>query len=79
MDSVEFTTKIEHGVIRLPKEFEELDDQVAHVTLTLETAVDAKEKKERLFAAFKKAQEIGLFSEIEDPVKWQRELRNEWD
>ena len=63
MSSVEFTTKIEHGVIHLPKEFEEYEDAVAHVTITLETPEDNKAKKERLFAAFKKAQEVGLFAE----------------
>ena len=79
MNSVEFTTKIEHGVIHLPKEFEEYEDAVAHVTITLETSEDLKAKKDRLFAAFKKAKEAGLFAEIEDPVKWQRALRDEWD
>lgn len=79
MDSVEFTTKIEHGVIRLPKEFEELDDQVAHVTLTLETQEDKQEKKDRLFAVLKKMQEVDVFRDIEDPVAWQRKLRDEWE
>jgi hypothetical protein len=36
MDSLEFTTKIEHSVIRLPKEFEEYENAVAHVTVTLD-------------------------------------------
>ena len=79
MNSLEFTTKIEHGVIHLPKEFEEYENAIAHVTVTLEKPEDYKAKKERLFAAFKKAQEAGLFAEIEDPVKWQREMRDEWD
>ncbi len=79
MNSLEFTTKIEHGVIHLPKEFEDYEDASVHVTVTLETPEDTKAKKERLFAAFKKAQEAGLFAEIENPVEWQRELRNEWD
>ena len=44
-----------------------------------ETPEEIKAKKERLFAAFKKAQEIGLFAEIENPKEWQRELRDEWE
>ena len=79
MNSLEFTTKIEHGVIHLPKEFEDYDNAVAHVTVTLDTPEDKKAKKDRLFAAFKKAQEAKLFAEIEDPVAWQRKLRDEWD
>lgn len=79
MNSLEFTTKIEHGVIRLPKEFEEYENEIAHVTVTIETPEETKEKKARLFKAFKKAQEANLFQDIEDPVQWQKELRDEWD
>jgi len=79
MNSLEFTAKIEHGVIHLPKEFEDYENVTAHVTVTIETPEDKKAKKDRLFAAFKKAQEANLFAEIEDPVKWQKELRDEWD
>ena len=37
LNSLEFTTKIEHGVINLPKEFEDYENAIAHVTITLET------------------------------------------
>lgn len=79
MNSLEFTAKIEHGVIHLPKEFEEYENAVAHVVITLETPEELKEKKERLFAAFKKLAEVNPFAEIEDPVAWQRKLRDEWE
>ena len=79
MNSLEFTTKIEHGVIRLRKEFDEYDNAVAHVVVSVESSEDKKAKKERLFAAFKKAQEANLFAEIENPVEWRRKLRDEWD
>lgn len=79
MNSLEFTTKIEHGVIHLPKEFEEYENEVAHVVITLETPEEKENKKERLFNAFKKAQAANLFRNIEDPVEWQRKLRDEWE
>ena len=79
MNSLEFTTKIEHGVIRLPKEFDEYENAVAHVVVSVESPDEKKARKERLFAAFKKAQEANLFAEIENPVEWQRKLRDEWD
>ena len=41
MNSLEFTTKIEHGVIHLPKEFEDYENAVTQVTVTLE-ACEAK-------------------------------------
>ena len=44
-----------------------------------EPQVAEDSKKEKLFKAFKKAQEAELFKDIEDPVEWQKKLRNEWD
>jgi hypothetical protein len=34
---------------------------------------------DKLYAAFRKAQEANLFSNIDDPVEWQRKLRDEWE
>ncbi len=79
MNSLEFTAKIEHGVIYLPKEFEEYDNAVARVVVSIESVDEKKARKERLLAAFKKAQEANLFAEIENSVEWQRKLRDEWD
>jgi hypothetical protein len=79
MNSLEFTTKIEHGVIRLPKEFENYENSIAHVTVTLETPEDKKAKKDRLFAAFEKLAEANPFANMENPVEWQRKLRDEWE
>ena len=50
MSSLEFTTKIEHGVIRFPKEFEDYENVVVRVSIKLETPEDKKAKKEKLFA-----------------------------
>lgn len=79
MDSLEFTAKIEHGVIHLPKEFEDYENATARVSITLESSEDKKAKKDRLFAAFKKLAEANTFAEIENPVEWQRKLRDEWE
>jgi len=79
MNSLEFTTKIERGVIHLPKEFEKYDNVTAHVVVSVELPEDKKAKKDKLFAAFKRAQEANLFADIEDPVEWQRKLRDEWE
>lgn len=79
MNRAEFTTKIEHGVIRLPEEFEGYENWIAHVVITLDAPDENKAKKDKLFAAFKKAQKAQLFRDIENPVEWQRKLRDEWD
>ncbi|CAN5638194.1 hypothetical protein BH18ACI3_BH18ACI3_17440 [soil metagenome] len=67
MNSLEFTTKIEHGIIHLPKELEEYDNAVAHVVLTVETPDDKLAKKERLFAALKEMQQADIFRILKTP------------
>lgn len=42
-----------------------------------ETANDRN--KAKLIEAFNKASEMGAFKNIEDPVEWQRKLRDEWN
>ena len=79
MNLLEFTTKIEDGVIHLPKEFEDYENVVAHVVITLETPEESKEKKEKLFTVFEKMQKANLFRDIENPVEWQKKLRDEWE
>ncbi len=53
----------------------------ALVTILDEEPKDASkdEKKNRLIAAFKKASQAGAFKNIDNPVAWQRELRDEWN
>ncbi len=79
MNSLEFTAKIEHGVIHLPKEFEDYENAVAHVTVTLETPEQEKAKKDKLFAVLEKMQKANMFQDIENPVEWQKKLRDEWE
>ncbi len=79
MNPLEFTAKIKHGIIHLPKEFEDYENAVAHVSITLETPEEKKAKKDRLFAAFEKLAKANPFAEIENPVEWQKKLRDEWE
>lgn len=79
MNSLEFTTKIEHGVIHLPKEYEKLENSLAHVVVTVESPEDKLARKERLFAVLKEMQKTDIFRNIEDSIKWQRKLRDEWE
>ena len=60
--------------VRLP------NDRPALLTILDEEPKDSQEdKKEKLFAAFKKLAEKDIFPDIDDPVEWQRKLRDEWE
>lgn len=79
MNSLEFKTKIEHGVIHLPREFEQYNDADAHVVVNITAPTEATVKKEGLLAAFRNAQNADVFRNIKDPSEWQRKLRDEWE
>lgn len=79
MNSLEFTTKIERGVIHLPPDSVSFDDAVAHVVVTITSPEENAARKERLLAAFRDVQRADVFRSIEDPSKWQRKLRDEWE
>jgi hypothetical protein len=77
MNSLEFTAKIEHGVIRLPKEFEEYENTVARVIVTVKPTETSQ--KEKLSALFAEMRGVKMFENIENPTEWQKKLRDEWD
>lgn len=79
MEALEFSTKIEQGTIRLPKEFEEYDNAFVRIIILSEKPPKFPTKKEKLRAALKKMQDADVFRGISNPVEWQKRLRNEWD
>lgn len=60
--------------VRLPK-----NRRALLTILDEEPKVSPESKKEKLFAAFKKLAEKDIFPDIDDPVEWQRKLRDEWE
>lgn len=63
--------------VRLPK------NRRAIVTILDEEPKKGDESRaarnKKLIEAFKKASELNIFRDIEDPVEWQRKLRDEWE
>lgn len=59
--------------VRLP------NDRKALITILDEEPRKAASKKDKLFDAFEKLSEHDIFPNIEDPVQWQRKLRDEWE
>ncbi len=79
MNALEFSTKIEQGLIHLPEQFQEFNNTYARIIVLLETPDAHVVKKEKLIATFKKMQHLKMFSSIENPVLWQKKLRDEWE
>ena len=78
MNALEFSTKIEQGLIHLPEQFQEYDNTFARIIVLVEKPVNGLSKKEKLLATFKKLQQTPIFDSIDNPVTWQKQLRDEW-
>jgi len=80
MKTIEFETQAENGIIKIPPQFSDFDNsKIRIIILTKEEDVEYKSKKQKLKSLFKQLEKKDIFRKINDPVKWQKDLRNEWE
>jgi hypothetical protein len=80
MNALEFSSKIEHGTIKIPKMYEdEYENAYARVIVLVEKPDDFLIRKNNMRLAFQKMKNVNMFEQIENPVEWQKQLRNEWE
>lgn len=77
-EAVEFTAKVKDGVIKLPERYKALANAFVKIIL-LKKEQKLRSNKKEVIESLTKVQGKGIFSTIEDPVKWQREQRDEWE
>ena len=81
MRTIEFETKIQDGLIVMPKKYQNLTAKRTRIIVLVDDDDFAlvAQKKESLRQAFNKLQEVNPFRDIKDPVEWQKQLRDEWN
>jgi hypothetical protein len=80
MNALEFSTKIKHGIIKLPSNYEnEYENVQAKVIILFEKKEQRVSQKEAIKKAFDKMKGSEIFADIQNPVEWQKQLRNEWE
>jgi hypothetical protein len=80
MQAIEFETYINHRAIQIPMQFQIIDNaKVKVILLYSEPEKQGNYNKKLLSFAFAKAQEKGIFKNINDSVTWQKQLRDEWE
>jgi len=81
MRALEFETQIHDGVIVLPQPYKQLSVNKSRVIILL--AEDNEEplspEKEDLRLAVQKLQDVNPFKTINEPVEWQKQLRDNWE
>ena len=80
MNALEFSSKIEYGTIKIPKMYEdEYENAYARIIVLVEKPDDFLIRKNNMRLAFQKMKNVNMFEQIENPVEWQKQLRNEWE
>jgi len=79
MNAVEFSGKIKKGLIKVPKEFENFDNASVRIILLFDDEVTIDSKKEKLRNTFNKMKNETMFASVQNPVSWQKKLRDEWE
>ncbi len=52
---------------------------MVRVIILSETKQNLVSRKAKLIAAFEATKGLNMFSDIKDPVKWQKQQRDEWE
>lgn len=77
MNIIEFLSNIENGVIHIPTQYKGYENSYVKVTLQIQKPKQGQ--KDRLKSIFQKLQKTQFFSKIENPVSWQKNIRDKWD
>ena len=81
MRAIEFTAKIKNGVIQIPQKYRKLTNQLARIIILTDDKETDKPVQDfdAIQAILARIQTKNTFLEINDPVAWQRSVRDEWN
>lgn len=79
MNAIEFSSRIEKGKIVFPKKYKDFDNEEVRVILLVNDSKTSLSKKEAILKTLNKMKKEKMFSVIQDPVLWQKGIRNEWE
>lgn len=79
MNAVEFSSKIKKGKIIVPNQYHEFDNENVRIIMLFDESKKEVSKKENLLITLNKMKTEKMFDTIENPVLWQKKLRDEWE
>lgn len=81
MKAIEFRAKIVNGIIEIPKKYRFLTNQLARIIILTEDSEleDLTQDKESIQSILRELKTRQVFTQIQDPIAWQRSLRDEWN
>ena len=83
MKAIEFEAHISGHSIQIPPQYPVIDKAKVKVILFYEKEITPHTKgnynKEALLHSLNKAKQKGVFRTIDNPVEWQKKIRDEWE
>ncbi|HLP46610.1 MAG TPA: hypothetical protein VK469_11710 [Candidatus Kapabacteria bacterium] len=81
MLAVEFETHVKNGMIQIPEKYREMAEGLLKIIILKQeqkTIVSSRNKCPHLKKLLTQIRRKNIFQAINDPVEWQREIRDEW-
>lgn len=80
MKAIEFTAKIKNGVIQIPEKYKKLANQLARIIVLTdeENTPQSPQNIDAIQSILTQLRDKKVFSEVTDPISWQRSIRDEW-
>lgn len=81
MEAVEFKTCAENGIIRIPEEYRKMAEGDVKIIILKQDNIPGllgTGRHANIKRLLKKIQKKGIFQSIDNPVAWQRTIRDEW-
>ncbi|MCY7353428.1 MAG: hypothetical protein LH606_22680 [Cytophagaceae bacterium] len=82
MQAIEIQATVKDGILQIPQLPAPLTDGNVKVIVLYEPQPETPQRNydpKKMEAAFKAIAEKDIFSDIKDPVAWQRQQREEWE
>lgn len=81
MKAIEFTAKIKNGVIQIPEKYKKLANQLARIIVLTdeENTPQSPQNIDAIQSILTQLRDKKVFSEVTDPISWQRSIRDEWN
>lgn len=80
MNYIEFDTTVRNNNIIIPYYLKNLENKKVKIRMQiLDNEILQAEKNEKMLSQFSKIIDMDVFSDINDPVEWQRKIRDEWE
>jgi len=78
MKTIEFSSKVKNGVIKIPGNGATLENNDVKVTIMWEEEKEKNYDSKKILSLLSEIRKRNVFDKIRNPKNWQKSLRNEW-